>query len=49
MEPVAVMVYAAKQGKVNLFPSGLIIHPRSPWLGCSPDRKVYNSSAEENG
>ena len=51
MEPVAAMVYAntAKQGKVNLFPSGLIINPRSPWLGCSPDRKVYDSSAEENG
>ena len=32
-----------------LFPSGLIINPRSPWLGCSPDRKVYDSSAEENG
>lgn len=51
MEPVAAMAYAniAKQGKVNLFPSGLIINPRSPWLGCSPDRKVYDSSAEENG
>lgn len=32
MEPVAAMAYAniAKQGKVNLFPSGLIINPRSP-------------------
>lgn len=51
MEPVAAMAYAniAKQGKVNLFPSGLIITPRSPWLGCSPHRKVYDSSAEENG
>ena len=51
MEPVAAMVYAntAKQGKVNLFPSGLIINPRSPWIGWSPDRKVYDSSAEENG
>ena len=42
MEPVAAMVYAntAKQGKVNLFPSGLIINPSSPWIGSSPDRKV---------
>lgn len=34
MEPVAAMAYAniAKQGKVNLFPSGLIINPRSHGL-----------------
>ena len=30
---------------MNLFPSGLIINPKSPWLGCSPDRKVYNLEA----
>lgn len=37
------MIYAniAKGGKLNLFPSGLIIHPKCPWLGCSPDRKIY--------
>ena len=39
----------AKQGMVNWFPSGLIINPKSPWLGCSPDRKVYDSSAEKDG
>lgn len=51
MEPVAAMAYAniAKQGMVDLFPSGLIINPKSPWLGCSPDRKVYDSSAENDG
>ena len=51
MEPVAAMAYAniAKEGKVNLFPSGLVINPKSPWLGCSPDRKVYDSSAEDDG
>ena len=45
------MAYAniANEGKVNLFPSGLVINPKSPWLGCSPDRKVYDSSAEDDG
>ena len=40
----AAMVYAsaAKENQVNLFPSGLIIDPKCPWLGCSPDRKVYD-------
>ena len=34
MEPVAAMAYAsiAKQGMVNLFPSGLIINPKSRGL-----------------
>lgn len=44
------MVYTstAKGGRVNLFPSGLIIHPECPWLGCSPDRKVYDLDAVNN-
>ena len=45
MEPVAAMVYAdtAKQGKVNLFPSGLKINPRSPWLGWSQTGKCMTA------
>ena len=51
LEPKAAMVYAnkAKGGSVNLFPSGLIIHPKCPWHGCSPDRKVYDLQAVQNG
>lgn len=51
LEPHAAMVYAnsAKGGRVNLFPSGLIIHPKCPWLGCSPDRKVYDLDAINHG
>ena len=51
MEPFAAIAYAniAKKGKVNLFPSGLIINPVCPWLGCTPDRKVYDMEAEEEG
>jgi len=26
---------------VNLYPSGLVISPFSPWIAASPDRKVY--------
>ena len=45
------MAYAnkAKDGSLNLFPSGLIILPKCPWLGCSPDRKVYVLQAVQNG
>ena len=51
MEPFAAIAYAniAKKGKVNLFPSGLIINPVCPWLGCTPDHKVYDMEAEEEG
>ena len=47
LEPHAATIYAnvAKNGRVNVFPSGLIIHPKCPWLGCSPDRKVYDLDA----
>ena len=45
------MAYAniAKGGRVNLFPSGLIIHPTCRFLACSPDRKVYDLDAITNG
>lgn len=51
LECHAAMSYAnnAKGGKVNLFPSGLIIHPKCPWLGCSPDRKVFDLEALSKG
>ena len=47
LEPHAATIYAnvAKNGRVNVFPSGLIIHPKCPWLGCSPDQKVYDLDA----
>ena len=45
------MAYAnkAKDGSVNLFPSGLKIHPKGPRLGCSPDCKVCDLQAVQNG
>jgi len=51
LESEAAMAYAnvAKSGLVNLYPSGLIINPKSPWLGCSPDRKVYDIEAANQG
>ena len=51
LEARAAMVYAsaAKGNQVNLLPSGLIIDPKSSWLGCSPDRKVYDIAAALKG
>ena len=51
MEPTAVIAYAniTKQGKINLFPSGLIIDPVCPQLGCTLDCKVYDMEAKEEG
>ena len=51
MEGRAAYIYATKtkQGKVNLCPSGLVINPKCPWLGSSPDRKVYDIEAAQNG
>ena len=37
--------YIHKVGMVNLYPSGLVINPKCPWLGCSPDRKVFDIQA----
>lgn len=51
LEPQAAFIYAskAKQNQVNLFPSGLVINPKCPWLGCTPDRKVFDLGVEEQG
>ena len=51
MESHAAAVYAnvAKSGMVNVYPSGLVINPKCPWLGCSPDRKVYDIQAASQG
>ena len=48
---IATIAYAniAKQEKVNLLLSGLIINPVSPWLGCIADRKAYDIGAEKGG
>ena len=32
----------AKNNMVNLYPSGLVINPKCPWLGCTPDRRVFD-------
>ena len=51
LEPWAAFIYAsiANQNQVNLFPSGLVINPKCPWLGCTPDRKVFDLNAEKQG
>ena len=51
LEPRAACIYAsiAKQNQVNLFPSGLVINPKCPWLGCTPARKVFDCNAEKQG
>lgn len=51
MESHAAAVYAnvAKAGMVNVYPCGLVINPKCPWLGCSPDRKVYDIQAANEG
>ena len=42
-EPTAATAYATyKDSKVNLYPCGVVVSVTSPWLGASPDRKVYN-------
>ena len=37
--------YSATQ-QVNTYPVGFIINPSAPYLGCSPDRRVYDPSEE---
>lgn len=51
LESRAAFIYAskAKKDKVNLYPSGLIINPKCPWLGCTPDRKVFDGTVELQG
>ena len=49
MEPRAAEVYAnaAKNGQVNIYPSGLVINPKCPCLACSPDRKIYDPGSDD--
>lgn len=50
-EPIAAEHYLAEEaGSVNIYPVGIIIHPKAFWLAASPDRRVYDpSSAEKFG
>ena len=44
-EPIAATAYGKiKDNSINLYPSGIIISPKAPWLSASPDRKVYDPS-----
>jgi len=40
-EPRAAQLYAQLFG-VNVYQCGFVIHPQCCFLGCSPDRRVYN-------
>ncbi|XP_048257330.1 uncharacterized protein LOC124136371 [Haliotis rufescens] len=42
-EPTAAQTYA-DDTSVNMFRCGVVISPICPWLGASPDRKIYNPS-----
>ena len=42
-EPNAAIEYCKQHNNaVNVYPSGIILSPASPWIAASPDRKVYN-------
>ena len=30
----------------NVYPVGMVINPTAPYLGCSPDRRVFDDSEE---
>ena len=47
--PLFANIVPGENEMCNAFPSGLIIHPKCPWLGCSPDRKVYELDSVNNG
>ena len=51
MEGRAAFIYASKEkkGMANVYPCGLVINPKCPWLGNSPDRTVYDIEAAQNG
>ena len=51
MEGRAAFIYASKEkkGMANVYPCGLVINPKCPWLGSSPDRTVYDIEAAQNG
>ena len=50
MEGRAAFIYASKEkkGMANVYPCGLVINPKCPWLGSSPDRTVYDIEAAQN-
>jgi len=31
---------------VNIYPSGIVVSPKVPWMAATPDRKVYDPSAD---
>lgn len=51
LEDRAATIYAndCKHGTVNMYPAGLVINLKCPWLGCSPDRKIYDIATGEFG
>ena len=51
MERRAAFIYAKKEkkGMANVYPFGLVINPKCPWLVSSPDRRVYDIEAPQNG
>ena len=51
MEGRAAFIYASKEKKsmANVYPCGLVINPKCSWLGSSPDRRVYDIAAAQNG
>lgn len=51
MEGRAAFIYTSKEkkGMANVYPCGLVINPKCPWLGSSPDRRVYHIEAAQNG
>ncbi|KAK3106870.1 hypothetical protein FSP39_001733 [Pinctada imbricata] len=41
-ETIAADAYVEKMnGDVNIYPCGIVVSPKAPWLAASPDRKVY--------
>ena len=50
MEGREAFIYASKKkkGMANVYPCGLVINPKCPWLGSSPDRTVYDIEAAQN-
>lgn len=46
-EPEAAKKYCSVRAEaINLYPSGIVISPTSPWLAASPDRKVFDPSRQ---
>lgn len=51
LEERAATIYASecKRSRVNMYPAGLVINLKCPWLGCSPDRKIFDIETREFG